>query len=341
MGSKTVYNPPKIEKDDSFAKYLEYQKERETRLDERAQKEREEQAAKDLTRRKGGAKGLTDLYNRTSSQLQSGLLSFQGAQDKLQSYIDKYDLTAGFTPETRDTGVEDDPDTDVDESKETFTFDPGYTDPTKGANQYLSNLQNMYQGEGGLLERQRTSGVNLAYQDILGRQATDDELSSAMSNLQLQSYGGAGIQGLRDSLKSSNEYTKNINDNYLDNYYDTKYGKQTKDAEGNMTKKRKFTFDPSLLPTYQGDLAGRTGVDVTSGEDFADYFSEGRTIAELEEGQQNIRDTRKYLFSAGLTNLQGEIDKETQKIKNQGASDIAKIQQEGAIYGQLLGGFNF
>ena len=341
MGSKTVYNPPKIEKDDSFAKYLEYQKERETRLDERAQKEREEQAARDLTRRKGGAKGLTDLYNRTSSQLQSGLLSFQGAQDKLQSYIDKYDLTAGFTPETRDTGVEDDPDTDVDESKETFTFDPGYTDPTKGANQYLTNLQNMYQGEGGLLERQRTSGVNLAYQDILGRQATDDELSSAMSNLQLQSYGGAGIQGLRDSLKSSNEYTKNINDNYLDNYYDTKYGKQTKDAEGNMTKKRKFTFDPSLLPTYQGDLAGRTGVDVTSGQDFADYFSEGRTIAELEEGQQNIRDTRKYLFSAGLTNLQGEIDKETQKIKNQGASDIAKIQQEGSIYGQLLGGFNF
>ena len=341
MGSKTVYNPPKIEKDDSFAKYLEYQKERETRLDERAQKEREEQAAKDLTRRKGGAKGLTDLYNRTSSQLQSGLLSFQGAQDKLQSYIDKYDLTAGFTPETRDTGVEDDPDTDVDESKETFTFDPGYTDPTKGANQYLSNLQNMYQGEGGLLERQRTSGVNLAYQDILGRQATDDELSSAMSNLQLQSYGGAGIQGLRDSLKSSAEYTKNLNDNYLDNYYDTMYGKQTRDAEGNMTKKRKFTFDPSLLPTYQGDLAGRTGVDVTSGEDFADYFSEGRTIAELEEGQQNIRDTRKYLFSAGLTNLQGEIDKETQKIKNQGASDIAKIQQEGSIYGQLLGGFNF
>ena len=131
------------------------------------------------------------------------------------------------------------------------------------------------------------------------------------------------------------------NDIYLDNYYETMYGKQTRDAEGNMTKKRKFTFDPSLLPTYQGDLAGRTGVDVTSGEDFADYFSEGRTIAELEEGQQNIRDTRKYLFSAGLTNLQGEIDKETQKIKNQGAKDIAKIQQEGAIYGQLLGGFNF
>ena len=340
MGSKTVYNPPKIEKDDSFAKYLEYQKEREARLDERAAKEKAEAAAKDLTRRKSGAKGLTDLYNRTSSQLQSGLLSFQGAQDKLQSYIDKYDLTAGFTPETRDTGVEDDPDTEEDESKETFTFDPGYTDPTKGAGQYLTNLQNMYQGEGGLLERQRTSGIKLAYQDLLGREATEDELSGAMSNLQLQSYGGAGIQGLRDSIKSSSEYTKKFNDNYLDNYYDVQYGDQTTDAEGNKTGKRIFNFDASLLPSYSGDLADKTNVNITTGEQFADYFSEGRTIAELESQQQNIKDTRKFLFSAGLTNLQGDIDKETQRIKNEGAKDIAKIGQAGDMY-KLLGGFNF
>ena len=321
MGSKTVYNPPKIEKDDSFAKYLEYQKEKEDRLQAQADAEKAEAKAKDLTRRKSGAQGLTGLYDRTKSQLESGLISFQGAQDKLQSYIDKYDLTGGFTEE------------------EGFT--PTYTDPNKGPGQYLSSLQNMYQGEGGLLEQKRKSGVSLAYQDILGRQATEDELSSAMSNLQLQSYGGAGIQGLRDSLKSSSEYTKNINNNYLDNYYDTMYGKQTRDAEGNMTKKRKFTFDASLLPTYQGDLEGRTGVGTTSGQQFADYFGEGRTVAELEAGQQNIKDTRKFLFSAGLTNLQGEIDKETQKIKNEGAKDIAKIQQEGSIYGQLLGGFNF
>ena len=321
MGSKTVYNPPKIEKDDSFAKYLEYQKGKEDRLQAQADAEKAEEKAKDLTRRKSGAQGLTGLYDRTKSQLESGLISFQGAQDKLQSYIDKYDLTAGFT---EDEG-----------------FTPTYTDPNKGPGQYLSSLQNIYQGEGGLLDKKRTSGVKLAYQDILGRQATEDELSSAMSNLQLQSYGGAGIQGLRDSLKSSNEYTKNINNNYLDNYYDTMYGKQTRDEEGNMTKKRKFTFDPSLLPTYQGDLGERTGVGVTTGEQFADYFKEGRTIAELEEGKQNIRDSRKFLYSAGLTNLQGEIDKETQKIKNEGAKDIAKIQQEGSIYGQLLGGFNF
>jgi len=340
MGSKTVYNPPKIEKDDSFAKYLEYQQAKEDRLTAKADKEAAEAAAKDLTRRKSGASGLGDLYDRTSSQLQSGLISFQGAQDKLQSYIDKYDLTAGFTPETRDTGIEDDPDTEIDESKETFTFDPGYADPTKGAGQYLTNLQNLYQGEGGLLDKQRTSGIKLAYQDLLGREATEDELSGAMSNLQLQSYGGAGIQGLRDSIKSSSEYTKKFNDNYLDNYYDVQYGDQTTDEEGNKTGKRIFNFDATLLPSYSGDLADKTNVNITTGEQFADYFSEGRTIAELESQQQNIRDTRKFLFSAGLTNLQGDIDKETQKIKNQGAKDIAKINQGTEMY-KLLGGFNF
>ena len=148
MGAPSVtYEAPKIEKDDSFEKYLEYQKERETKLDERALKEKEDAAARDLTRRKSGAKGLTDLYGRTKGQLESGLVSFQGAQDRLQSYIDKYDLTGGFSPE--DTGVEDNPDTDIDESKS--VFNPGYTDPTKGANQYLTNLQNIYQGEGGIL----------------------------------------------------------------------------------------------------------------------------------------------------------------------------------------------
>ena len=35
------------------------------------------------------------------------------------------------------------------------------------------------------------------------------------------------------------------------------YGSQTRDAEGEKTKKRIFNFDASLLPTYQGDLAGK------------------------------------------------------------------------------------
>ena len=346
MGSRTVkYEAPKIEKDDSFEKYLQYQQDRETRLEERAAQERADDDARTLQERQTAASGLTDFANRTQSQLQQGLLSYEGAQNQLQSYIDRYDLNTGFLPTstttTTDTGIEDDPDTEEDESITTTTttnpaFDPGYTDPTKGASQYLTRLDEMYGGEGGLLEQQRTAGINLAYQDLLGRDATEAERSGAMSNLQLQAYGGAGIQGLRDSIKAGSEYTKNLNDNYLDNYYDTKYGDQTTDEEGNRTGKRIFNFDASLMPGYSGDLEELTGVDITTGEEFADYFSEGRTVAELESQQQNIRDTRKFLFSAGLTNLQGDIDKETQKIKNQGAKDIAMIQQGTSMY-NLLG----
>ena len=89
MGAPRVtYEAPKIEKDDSFEKYLEYQKDRETKLEVRAQKEREDKEARDLMRRQTGAKGLSGLYERTKGQLESGLIGFQGAQDKLQGYID-------------------------------------------------------------------------------------------------------------------------------------------------------------------------------------------------------------------------------------------------------------
>ena len=61
----------------------------------------------------------------------------------------------------------------------------------------------------------------------------------------------------------------------------------------------------------------------------------------FEEQQQNVRDTRQYLYSAGLTNLQGEIDKETQKLKNEGQKELAKVTSQGSIYNSLVGSFNF
>ena len=114
------------------------------------------------------------------------------------------------------------------------------------------------------------------------------------------------------------------------------FGKQTGEEDGNKTGKRKYTFDANLLPSYRGDLADKTGIDVP---DFTDYFSEARTVKELEEGTQNIRDTRKYLYSAGLTSLQGDIDKETAKIKTEGQKDIARIQSDTNIITGALGGF--
>jgi hypothetical protein len=45
------------------------------------------------------------------------------------------------------------------------------------------------------------------------------------------------------------------------------------------------------------------------------------------------------LYSAGLTNLQGEIDANTQKIKNQGLKEQQKIQSFGNVASNLVSGF--
>jgi hypothetical protein len=63
-----------------------------------------------------------------------------------------------------------------------------------------------------------------------------------------------------------------------------------------------FKFDPKLLPSYGGNLADRTKITTP---DFGEGFT--GTPAELEAQQQNVRDTRQYLYSAGLTNLQGKL----------------------------------
>jgi hypothetical protein len=112
------------------------------------------------------------------------------------------------------------------------------------------------------------------------------------------------------------------------------FGKQTVDERGDKTGQRAFKFDPKLLPSYGGNLADRTKITTP---DFGEGFT--GTPAELEAQQQNIRDTRQYLYSAGLTNLQGEIDKETQSLKNEGSKQVAKIGAAGSLYSNLVSGF--
>ena len=182
------------------------------------------------------------------------------------------------------------------------------------------------------LPGKRATGISAAYEELLGRQATAEELSKGQERFQQGYYGS--MEDFKSSLTKSQEYQKKFNQSYLDNYYDTMFGKQTVDEKGDKTGKRTIKFDPKLLPSYGGNLADRTKITTP---DFAEGF-EG-TPAELEAQQQNIRDTRQYLYSAGLTNLQGEIDKETQSLKNEGSKKVAKIGAAGSLYSNLVSGF--
>ena len=182
------------------------------------------------------------------------------------------------------------------------------------------------------LPGKRATGIRAAYEENLGRTATEEEVGKAQERFQQGYYGT--MEDFKGSLTKSPEYQKKFNQSYLDNYYDTMFGKQTVDEKGDKTGQRTFKFDAKSLPGYSGDLADRTKITTP---DFGEGFT--GTPAELEAQQQNVRDTRQYLYSAGLTNLQGEIDKETQSLKNEGSKQVAKIGAAGSLYSNLVSGF--
>jgi hypothetical protein len=217
----------------------------------------------------------------------------------------------------------------------------GYETGTRQLSDFATknDLSQPYQDISGITQEylaslpgKRATGMSAAYEELLGRQATEEELSKGQERFQQGYYGS--MEDFKGSLTKSQEYQKKFNQSYLDNYYDTMFGKQTVDEKGDKTGERTFKFDSKLLPSYGGNLADRTKITTP---DFGEGFK--GTPAELEAQQQNIRDTRQYLYSAGLTNLQGEIDKETQSLKNEGTKQVAKIGAAGGLYSNLVSGF--
>jgi len=294
MGGGTSVNYSPPPPDNTFQRFLEAQQAKEARAEQRAAAEKKEAADAAQARKTAAASGFGGLRTGLESQLRQGLVTYSDATKQLRDYAAKYELTP--------------PEEDV------------------------SKLTKLYTEE--LLPGRRTTGIGAAYEELLGRKATESEQKTAMERFRQGYY--SSVQDLRDSLAKSTEYQEKFNQSYLDNYYDTQFGKQTVDAAGKKTGKRTFTFDKNLLPTFTAAAAKSAGVSAPS---FKDTFT--GTAGEIEEQLQNIRDTRKYLYSAGLTNLQGEIDKETQKLKNEGQKEIEKIKTAGGIYQQLVGAFSF
>lgn len=284
--------------DDTFAKFLQYQQAKESVAEARAAQERADREAAENARKVAGQAGYGSLKTGIQEQLRQGLLGYEDATSRLRDYASKYDMA-----------------------------------PVEGD---VAELGKLYTEE--LLPGRRATAVGSAYEEILGRQATEEEKSKALERFQQGYY--TSNQELRDSLYKSTEYQDKYNQSYLDNYYDTKFGKQTLDESGKKTGKRTFTFASNLLPQFKeqegADLAKRTGIAMPQ---FGDAFT--GTSAEIEEQLQNVRDSRQFLYSAGLTNLQGEIDKETQKLKTEGSKELAKIQSQGSLYNTLVGSFNF
>lgn len=302
-GSKVNYQPPPP--DDTFSKYLSYQQAREKSLDDRAAQEKAEAAAERAAFKASGAAGYSGLKTTTQQQLAQGLIGYESAANQLRDYAARYELTP--------------PEQDISELTQQYT---------------------------AALPGKRATGISAAYEELLGRQAKGEELSNAQKRFEEGYYGS--MEDFKSSLTNSDEYKKKFNDSYLKNYYDTQFGSSvedrtekyvdpdTKQEKTRVVQTRKFNFDPALLPKYDTAVQKRTGV---AQPDYEKYFGTARSVKELEEGIQGVRDTRQYLYSAGLTNLQGEIDKETQSLKNEGSKQVAKIGAAGSLYSNLVSGF--
>jgi hypothetical protein len=247
MGAPSItYESPKIEKDNTFRDYLQYQQDRELQLDERADQARDRTDAQKRRRREQGALGFDAFSQNLKSQLESGVTPYADAQTKLQDYVARYDLKAGFQPDTKTTTQSYFEDVLDDEGKKTgdrirktreITVDtpgatPGFAFDTSTLGDFSGQLQTLYTGTGdidpttgkkdrGIRGQRFTAGVEKAYRDLLGREGTADELSTAMTDFDNALYTSAG--DFRDQLKSSGEYSKQFNNNYMDNYYDTMY----------------------------------------------------------------------------------------------------------------------
>jgi hypothetical protein len=264
-----------------------------TREEERILSKEQAAAAKEAAREASATAGYDPFKSSVETQLRGGLINFQQAQDYLREYTTKYDMF----------GKEGD----------------------------VGQFAKLYQEE--IAPQRFGTGLEGAYEEILGRKATDEERTKGLERFKGGYYQTVG--DLKESLYKGQEYQTKFNRSYLDSYYDTQFGKEIKDEAGAGTGKRTFKFDSSLLPSYSGDLKDRAKVSLP---DFKDFTG---TPAEIEQQLQNVRDSRQFLYGAGLTNLQGEIDKETQKLKNEGAKEVQKIAAQGDIYKSLVGAFSF
>ena len=259
---------------------------------QRAEEELEAQAAAAATRLDSYTEGLNPYYETLLSQLERGVIDENTATSNLQGYI-------------AEGGIDERP-------NDLFTG--------------LSTTATDLSGSRAI------NSANRAYQTLLGRAPTPEELELATANLTggIENYT---YDALKSDILDSEEYQKKYNDNYLDNYYDSYFGEQERDEEGNLTGKRTFDFSTEFMPAYEGALDVDTGITMPTFESFTG------NPAELEEYQQSIRQARSFMYNAGLTNLQGNIDKELTKMKNESAERQKRIAGEFGVAQSAMSNF--
>jgi len=357
----TTINYPKEEKDTTFQDYLKAENRKSEDRDYRDWMGQLQTYKTKKGKQASGRAGWDAFQQGVQTKLGKGLIDYNQAETQLKDYATDYNLADGSVAWSGGTDPRElwDRYKDGDGPEGGWTTAPTYTTPDNwknwSVNTALNNLGNFYHGgasttggttdgttggttggtiNGGILGKRRDTNIKAAYEEILGRQGTADEIAKAKERFGSGYY--KDIDSFKTGLTSGSEYKNKFERSYLENYYDTMYGKEERDSSGVPTGNRTFNFDKSLLPDYTGDLEADTGVKLPTWKD--QYKG---TPKEIDFAMDNIRESRKFLYSAGLTNLQGNIDKEVTKLKVEGNKEITRIGKEGDMYAGVVNAFSF
>lgn len=290
------------ESDEQRAYYAQLARDVETARQKKEQQQQEE-ATRLTNLRTTGKTNLGTYSDIFQKQLKAGALTSSAAADQLKDYQQRYGLEAG-------------------------DIEP--------------QLQAIKQYELEQLPTQRETLVQRAFQDLLGRKASDQELNTRLGEIS-KSGGKLDVNAIADSLKSSDEYKEKVGGSYLENYYRSYYGPSEKEtvkgaegapdwqkSTGRYTIATGSQFAPSLDEETQKTVGLKFGA-------MPDKFT--GSVGEIEQMQQKMRQRDEFAYNSGLTKLQGQIDSDIQKIKRGSAKEVAEISSKTGIYGNLVSGF--
>lgn len=359
-GTTVVYESPPP--DTTFQKYLEYQSKKDEDADYRNWLTNVNQYTADLNKQSSGRKGFNSFYTGLQSRVNNNQLSLADAKIELQDYGNKYKFDAGsLTAPGEDPRkswerfqIEDNPDTeDIDETGiklpdggwttvPTQTTDlalpgiGGETWDTWDINKAIDALDTDYNTN--ILPGKQKYMVDSALEDLLGITETADNPDTTDID-ESKSYTdafskwnekftmgevGYGKDDLIADIKNTSDYKSKHAQSYLQSYYGEMYKAERSD-EGALTGN--YTVDYGKLnrfaPTMSTELMNKLSFDSTP--DFSTPFT--GTIGEIDISLADRKQYNDTLYNAGLMNLQGTIDADLQKIKNESSEKIAGMQQ--------------
>jgi len=181
--------------------------------------------------------------------------------------------------------------------------------------------------------KQRAAQLSSAYQRLLGRQATSDELAAGQSQMGL----GRTIGDVEQDIQATAEYKKQRPGSAFEAEMEARYGGTVLDETGKRTGRYKFNVGGGTLPQLSSDLVAKAGVKTP---DFIGKEFTG-SAEEIESAKQSKNNYETFMYNSGLKSLEGNIQTELTKLQTEAQLKIGRQSQQAGLLQGLVGSFSF